>query len=107
MPTPEDHRTEAARALFRIPGLEPTDTAAFATTATAHALLALEARLGEQLEVQRQQLEQQRLANVLTAFGTASEESLINYSDLTAAEKYVRDRIGAIVKPAPESENDR
>lgn len=63
---------------------------AIASAATAHALLAIEARLGELVE-------QQRIANVIAAFGTDGEDGLIDPADQADAEIYVRGAIHRIL----------
>lgn len=65
--------------------------------AAVHALLAIEARLGESAE-------QQRIANIIAALGTDGEDGLIDIEDQAAAEVYVREHIGGLVNPDPGSE---
>jgi len=62
MSTSADHRAEALAALRLIQGADnPVAEMSSASEATAHALLAVEARLG-------QVVEQQRIANTIAAF---------------------------------------
>ncbi|MFR9767091.1 hypothetical protein [Nocardia sp. SC052] len=89
-----DHRIAARKALGYIPAAyDDARSTALASEATAHALLAIEARLGELVE-------QQKLANTIAAFGTDGEDGLIDIVDQAAAETYVRARVGRIVNPA-------
>ncbi len=63
--------------------------------ATAHALLAIEARFGELVD-------QQRLSNVIamiTMLGPISEQKLFDDEAVIDAVAYVRDRAAGIVKP--------
>lgn len=66
------------------------------------ALLYVGDQIAEQVEVQRQLLEQHRLANVLAAIGRTE---LLDWETEQAAAEYVRARIGDIVNP--ESETDQ
>lgn len=68
-----------------------------AQAATAHALLAIEARLGELVE-------QRRITNIIASLGTDGEDGLIRIEDQAAAEVYVRDHIGDTVNPDSVSE---
>ncbi|RJO74144.1 hypothetical protein D5S18_18500 [Nocardia panacis] len=57
-----DHRADAVRALRRLPAADVgAETLTGASEATAHALLAIEARLGELLA-------EQRMANTIAAY---------------------------------------
>ncbi|WP_406234964.1 hypothetical protein [Nocardia sp. NBC_01009] len=92
-----DHRIAALKALGYIPqAKDELRHAALASEATAHALLAVAARLGEVVE-------QQCLANVIAAIGAVRSGStgLVNWDDAKAAETYVRAHIGDIVNPDP------
>ncbi|PSR63961.1 MULTISPECIES: hypothetical protein [Nocardia] len=62
----DQHRMQAKAALHRAPNL--ADRAAISTQATAHALLAIEARLGELVE-------EQRIRTALGIVGIASDSS--------------------------------
>ncbi|MEV6258045.1 hypothetical protein AB0L97_32800 [Nocardia sp. NPDC051911] len=87
-----DNRIAALKALGYIPAAyDDARSTALASAATAHALLAIEARLGELVE-------QQRLANVI-AVGNPYESQLVESEDERATVSYVRGRIGDIVNP--------
>lgn len=96
-----DHRAVAA-ALIAITADEAQlaraatrDLTLVTSAATAHALLALESRLGELVE-------QQRISNVIAALAMPLGQGLITSgADLGAAATYVRAHIGDIVNPDP------
>lgn len=97
---PINHRA-AAEALIAITAdaaqtalANPLDLAVVTSAATARALLAVEARLGELVE-------QLRIANVIAAFGTDGEDGLIEPGDQLNASVYVRAHVGDIVDPDP------
>jgi hypothetical protein len=75
--------------------------------ATAMALLYVGDQIREQVEVQRQQLEQQKLTNVLAAIGRSDGAGgdMLAWDLEEAAVEYVRARIGDIVNPTAESES--
>lgn len=94
----EDHSEEAEHCLDAVDVMRDNDVqdsmahAALAGEATAHALLALVEKVGELVE-------QQRIANIIAAMATDSEDGLIYIEDQAAAEVYVRDHISGLVSP--------
>ncbi|MFI6368668.1 hypothetical protein ACIBG0_38800 [Nocardia sp. NPDC050630] len=72
----------------------PLDMAVVTQAAVAHALLAVEARLG-------QLVEQLRVGNVIAAFGGPDEEPLIDILDQAPAETYIQAHMRDIVNPEP------
>jgi hypothetical protein len=93
-----------------VPGIGLADiqmASATLQSATAMALLYVGDQIREQVEVQRQQLEQQKLTNVLTAIGRSNGAGgdMLGRDLEEAAVEYIRARIGDIVNPTPESES--
>ncbi len=118
MPEPKDARAlaeativDTAKIIAECDGISLVDIQAVHATlqsASAIALLYVGDQIREQVEVLRQQLEQQRLANVIAAFqaGIGREDNWLEmgYDDTAAAASYVRAQIGDIANPLPESE---
>jgi hypothetical protein len=99
------------KAMGDINRLNVADVGLAAATVQGAAVLALvhvSDQIRAQVEVQRQQLEQQKLANVIAAFQAGIDKERhwleVGYDDKAAAADYVRARIGDIVNPRPESE---
>lgn len=82
-----DHRAAAENALSRIPDCDPADEISYASEATAHALLAVEARLAEIAG-------EQHTANLIAAFQCGA-------LDVAAEYKRVRDLIKALLGAIP------
>lgn len=86
-----DHRAEAERAAKQIPRANTAaDSVAFASEATAHALLAIEARLGALVE-------QQRLSNAIAAYQSSARDDFLTVDEQEDVAVYVNERIDELV----------
>lgn len=90
------HTRRAFELLAQLPSSpHQLDGLELGSAATAHALLGIRQQLAELTE-------QLRIANVISAFGTDSEDGLLHPDDQAAAEVYVSGAISYILHRDPE-----
>ncbi|MBF6277030.1 hypothetical protein [Nocardia nova] len=91
------------QAMGEVPRMNVADVGLAAATIQGAAVLTL-VHAGDQI---RELVEQQKLTNVIAALTMDADRTPLNWDTESAAQDYIQARIGDIVNPRPESENQQ